>query len=225
MFENLKITAHLMTPVVSDVFLPIDAVLYYQVHREALGAQDIAVPGHMAISDGSHRVLPLKKVNTFKRHDSRLWFYAASFAVWPAHTREGTDHWNKRVDVSLIDLVDWQGRTPRIDVASGRYKSYHMPIFYRTALSIDWYVVGDQAEIERLLSTATSLGKKGAQGWGCVRAWDVQPWHSDWSLYNDAGRLMRAIPDQQSSTVYGIRPSYWNPKNQTLCKLPTPETS
>lgn len=215
MSKPLKITAHLMTPVISDAYLPIDAILYYQVMREQLGEQTLTIPGQSYGGPVDHH-LPLKQINSHQK----TWFYAASFAVWPDHTREGQDHWNKRLDMSLIDLVDWQGRKARIDVAAGRYKSYHMPVFYRTALHVDWYVVGTQAEIERLLTTVTNIGKKGAQGWGCVRSWQVEQWKEDWSIWSPTGRLMRAIPDKSSPTRYGIRPSYWLPKHQFLCKLP-----
>lgn len=216
MFEPLKITAHLMTGVISDAFLPIDGILYYQGMRERLGEQTVTLPGQSYGGPGDHH-LPLKQVNSHKRE----WFYAASFAVWPEHAREGTDYWNKRVDVSLIDLVDWQGRKARIDVAAGRYKSYHMPVFYRVALFVDWFVVGDKTEIERLLGTVTHLGKKTAQGWGAVREWEVQRWAADWSIHGDHGQIMRAIPSPDlTAPMYGLRPSYWLPKHQFPCRLP-----
>lgn len=221
MFEPLKITAHLQCGIISDLYLPIDGVLYYQVHRETHGEQTLTLPGQSTGGGGEHP-LPLKKVNTYKRHDSRLWFYAASFAVWPEHTVEGTDYWNKRLDISLIDLVDWQGRKARFDIAAGRYKSYHMPVFYRSALSVSWYVVGDKTEIERLLRTMTNLGKKPAQGWGAVTGWSVEPFPEDWSIYSSTGRLMRALPsDDPQAPIYGLRPSYWLSKHQFPCRLPS----
>ena len=38
-FEPLKVTVHLRTPVVADQWLPLDAILLYQVSRERLGVQ------------------------------------------------------------------------------------------------------------------------------------------------------------------------------------------
>lgn len=223
-FRPLKITANFQTGIISDPYLPIDGILHYQVHRERLGEQTITLPGQSTGGAVNHP-LPLKKVNAYKRHNSRLWFYAASFAVWPDHAVEGRDYWNKRFDLSLCDLVDWQGRKARLDVSAGRYKSYHMPVFYRAALYVDWYVVGDRAEIERLLQTVFCIGKKCVQGWGAVRKWEVQEWPEDWSIWSGAGRLMRAIPQKEGGTLYGIRPSYWNPRHQFPCQLPPPQPS
>lgn len=220
MHEPLKITAWLQCGVISDTYLPIDAVLYYQVMRERFGEQEVTLPGQSYGGPVDH-ALPLKQVNSH----TRQWFYAASFAQWPDHVTEGTDHWNKRMDLSLIDLVDWQGRKARLDVSSGRYKSYHMPVYYRHALSVSWYVVGNKAEIERLLRFVTHLGKKAAQGWGSVLRWKVEPISYDWSVRSATGKLMRAIPTADSATVYGLRPSYWLAKHQFPCQLPDPFVS
>lgn len=217
MFENIKITARLQCGVISDGFLPLDGILHYQVHREQLGEQTITLPGQSTGGPLGEQ-LPFKKVNSFKRHDSRLWFYACSFAQWPEHAVEGKDYWNKRFDLSLVSLVE-EGKAKRLDVAAGRYKSYHMPVFYRSALSVSWYAVGDRVEIEMLLSSVFNIGKKPAQGWGAVREWQVEPFEEDWSVWSSTGRLMRAIP-QAGGLVYGIRPSYWNPKHQFPCRMP-----
>ncbi len=215
MFEPLQIRAYLQCGVISDTYLPIDAVLYYQVMRERLGEQEVTLSGQSYGGPISH-TLPIKQVNSH----TRQWFYAASFAQWPEEMVEGADHWNKRNDISLIDLVDWQGRKARLDVSGGRYKSYHMPVYYRHALSISWYVVGNKVEIERLLRFVTHLGKKPAQGWGSVLQWEVEAIAEDWSIRSTTGKLMRAIPDPESPTVYGLRPSYWLPKHQFPCRLP-----
>jgi hypothetical protein len=72
-------------------------------------------------------------------------------------------------------------------------------------------------EWERL---AAHLGKKWSQGWGAVLQWDVEPWPEDWSVTGPGGRLMRAVYDPEGTTQYGIRPSYWHPRNQFPCRLP-----
>lgn len=215
MFEPLRITATPQCGIISDAYLPLDAVLYYQVMRERLGEQTVTIPGQSYGGPVDH-ALPLKQLNSH----TRQWFYAASFAQWPEHATEGTDYWNKRMDLSLIDLVDWRGRKPRLEVSAGRYKAYHMPVYYRHALSVTWYVVGDKAELERLLRFVTHLGKKGTQGWGSILRWAVESVPYDWSVRSTTGKLMRAVPDPESPTVYGLRPSYWLPKHQFPCQLP-----
>jgi len=217
-FTPLRIRARLQCGVVSDPYLPIDAVLYYQMCREKFGAQEYTRPGESTLPKGASLKLPLKIRSP--KWDNRAWYYAASFAQWPEYATEGTDYWNKRFDTSLAHLVDFRGRKARVDPSAGRYKSYHMPIFYRHALYVDWYVLGIRDEIERLLSTCTNLGKKVSQGWGAVLRWQVEDWPDDWSIRSDTGRLMRALPTQENGTLYGTRPSYWNPRHQFLCELP-----
>lgn len=218
-YVPLNITAHLECGAVCDTFLPIDGILKYQILRERHGAQDVTVPGvELHSTDESSKWeqqgMPLLKVG---KHVSRWWYYAASFAVWPDHVADGTDHWVKKFDSRLIDLLE--SKTPkRLDVGRGRYRAYHMPVFYRATSHVDWYVVGDRVRIESLLSTVTHIGKKTAQGWGAVSRWTVEPHAEDWSCWRD-GKPMRAIPASEG-VLYGVRPSYWSPANQTACILP-----
>lgn len=214
-FRPLRITAHLQTPIISDEFLPIDGVLYYAAMRERYGVQEYTEPG----ADHAERVagvqLPLKRMDGH----GTLWYYAASFAQWEGPIAEGSQHWNKRVDESLCHLIDFLGRRGKIDLSSGAYKSFHMPVYYRHALILRWYVVGEPELIRGLLRFVSHLGKKGSQGWGAVLSWEVEPSTKDWSVRDDAGNLMRAVPSQ-TGVLTGFRPSYWLPKNQTVCKVP-----
>lgn len=217
----LQITAHLQVGVISDPYLPIDGILYHLAHRDARPEQHITLPGRSSV-DGhppsaraQAAAMPLAKHDRGQVH----WYFAASFAQWEDPVATGTDHWTKRFDQRHSDLVDFGNRRGRVITEQAQYKSYHMPVFYRHALRVRWYVVGNQERITQLLRFARNLGKKPAQGYGAVLRWDVQPWHADWSVYDDDGRLMRAIPDA-TGTIYGIRPSYWQTENQTRCKLP-----
>lgn len=217
----LQITAHLQVGVISDAYLPIDGLFYYIVHRDALNDRDVTRPGRSRF-DGhppSHQAIAMAMPLAKHHRDQQDWFFAASFAQWDDPVATGTDHWTKRFDQRHSDLIDFGSRRGRIITEQAQYKSYHMPVFYRHALRVRWYVVGDFDRITYLLRFARNLGKKTAQGYGAVLRWDVQPWHADWSIYDDDGRLMRAIPDD-SGTTYGIRPSYWLHENQTRCKLP-----
>lgn len=220
-FRPLKITAHLQCGVISDQYFPIDALLYHQAHREVLGAQDATFSGRSHIPHARHISLPLKRIGN---HHSKEWYYSASFAVWPEHIADGSDHWNKRLDRSLVHLIDFQGRRGTVNMATGKYRAYHVPIFYRHALTVSWYVVGDAERIAQLLSTAFYLGKKPSQGWGAVRRWEIEPSTGDWSVHGPGGRLMRAVP-QEGGTLYGIRPSYWHPRHQVPCRLPAEDQS
>lgn len=212
MYEPLKITAHLRCGVVSDATLPIDAILLYSAARERWGGQDLTQPGAGMVQAEHGNLLPVKRVHGIQ------WYYHASFAQWPETIAEGQDHWNKRIDMSLVELLDDARR--RIDVSGGRYRAYHMPLFYRHALCVWWYVCGDAAGIARLLSMTTHLGKKYAQGWGRVVRWTVEPVAADWSIYGHGGQLMRAIPSERGTLYTGYRPSYWDAHNQAMCLVP-----
>jgi CRISPR type IV-associated protein Csf3 len=102
-----------------------------------------------------------------------------------------------------------------------------MPVFYRAALWVEWWCVGDQAMIEYLLSCVTNIGKKAAQGWGRVIRWEIESCEEDFSIWRD-GELMRGIPGDDAMADggvydfqhYGIRPSYWKSSNQMMLAMP-----
>lgn len=213
-YVPLKITAWLQCAVVSDAALPLDGVIYALLHRKQFGEQAATAPGQAIENGNSGVTMPFARVE----EQGPSWYYAASWAQWNGTVTEGSDHWNKRIDLGLTDIVDFGVRKAKFDVASGRYKSYHMPVYYRHALSVSWYVRGLKDELSSLLKFATHLGKKTSQGFGAVLRWQLEEIEADWSIRKD-GRLMRPIP-AQSGILIGFRPSYWLPKNQTICEIP-----
>lgn len=212
--QPLRITASLRTGVMSDGYLPLDAILFYQVTRRAYGAQEITAPGtKLKQQQGVPPPMPLDKATI-----DGWWMWTCSFAQWGAHS-DGQSFWTKRFDQSLAGLIDFGGKRGKIDNSSGRYKGYNMPIYYRHALYVRWYATGNLEGIRDLLSDVTHIGKKTAQGFGRVNTWTVESWPHTWWLRDDRGKLMRAIPDS-GGILYGVRPSYWSPRHQTPCRLP-----
>lgn len=217
--EPLRVRATLRTGILCDRYLPLDGVLLYQAHRDALGRQDATIPGEYSAQGIS--TLPL----AIEHPGRRNWYYRCSWAQW-SHSVEGTDYWNKRFDSQFADLVDFGRRRGKVIIEQGQYKAYHMPVFYRAGLWVEWYCVGDRAEIERLLCTVMHLGKKASQGWGRVSQWHIQPWPQDWSIWRGA-QLMRGVPMQDAGSgphdllLYGIRPSYWKRSNQMPLVMPS----
>jgi len=220
-YEPLKITATMRTGVVSDQWLPLDAILFYQAHRLVLGPEIISKPGGNATS---HKVsVPLKCINS----GTPDWFFACSWAYpQPWWVAEGSDNWNKRFDNDLSDLIDFGKRRGKVIIEEAQYKSYHVPIYYRVALFIEWYCVGKRRRIKELLSTVTHVGKKTSQGWGRVSDWSIESWPDDWSCYGPGGELMRGIPlamntRRAGDTIsYGIRPSYYRTENNRILAVP-----
>ena len=222
-FVPLRICAWMRTPIIADKWLPLDGLLLYQATRADLGRQDLTVPGKSLLEEpkggpmhGGH--LPLAIIH------GESWFYRCSWAQWGPSV-DGEDAWVKRFDTPLAYLVDFKGRRGHIEIGEGRYRAYHMPVYYRSALWVEWHCVGDREAIGALLSTALHLGKKSAQGWGRVARWEIEPEQEDRSIW-DGEKLMRGLPaDQdrrscQNLAYYGIRPPYWDKRNQLMLSVP-----
>jgi hypothetical protein len=218
----LIVTAELASPVVGDHTCPIDGLLWFVAMREQYGEQIFTESGQ----DHSQR-LPGAQL-LIGRKDGHLptWYHAASFALWPRGAVRGMTHWNQRFDIPLMGLTT----ASRVEVKSGRYKAYHMPIWYCHAPEVSWRIVAEPRWIARLLPFAHSLGKKRAHGWGHVSRWRVEDAgpakavRKDWAVRDDDGNPLRAIPvaDGRSGggILHGYRPSYWLPQNQAICEVP-----
>jgi len=218
----MRVRAYLRTGIISDRYLPLDGVLLYQAARRMFGPRDATLPGRGCGPSPAHvhGLVPLEE-----RNPGPQWYYACSFAQWPEHAAEGKDHWNKRFDSQYASVLDL-GKQSKVIVEAGRYRSYHMPVFYLAALWVEWYAVGNIDAVRSLLAAVWALGKKTVQGFGRVARWEVESWPEDWSEWRD-GRPMRAIPASalgQSFPLdlrhWGYRPSYWLPENQALCLMP-----
>jgi CRISPR type IV-associated protein Csf3 len=225
-YAPARITARLRTGVVCDPWLPLDAILDYQVKRERFGAQQTTRPGGEPAPSKPDPDVPLQAHHA----GTENWYYACSWAQpQPWWVAEGTDYWNKRFDAGFADLVDFGGRRGKVIIEQGPYKAYHMPIFYRTACQIEWYAVGDLSRIRELLATVTHIGKKRSQGWGRVTEWIVEPWPEDWSVRCD-GYLTRGIPVFDASAPYdvmsyGLHPPYYSKWNQIPIARPNSTTA
>lgn len=224
-YVPLRVRAWLRTPVVADRWLPLDGALLYQHTRADLGSSDASIPGASRLAQPKGEEmrggrLPLAYVH------AKDWYYRCSWAQW-GPCADGQDAWSKRFDMTHADLVDFHGKRGRIDTSAATYKAYRMPVFYRAALWVEWYCVGDAERIQDLLSTLTHLGKKTVQGWGRVARWEVTPVDMDWSVWRD-GCLMRGIPryhwpremGEPKIGLYGVRPPYWDRRNQTEMAMP-----
>lgn len=211
--ERMRITAWPRCGIQSDKYLPLDGILHASMMRRTFGAEDVTVAGDMAQWGGQHGSIPLQRKSA-----GGVWFYACSFADWGDVWADDTGFWAKRFDQASADLIDFDGRRGKIDVSSGLYKGYQMPVYTRSALRVYWYAVGDMERVRDLLSDVTHIGKKTSQGYGRINLWDVEAWPHDWSMWRD-GKPTRAIPAQDGA-LYGVRPPYWRAANQTTCTLP-----
>ncbi len=209
--EPLRVRAYLQTGVISNRYLPLDGALLAVAMRERYGVQFVTSPKALF-----HKLvdLPLEK-----RGEGDRWYYACSFAQWSSDLVESSNFFVKRFDLALSDLIDFGGKVKKINTAGGRYKNYHIKVYYNVALWVEWYLVGNEREIRRLLRFVTHLGKKTVQGWGAVKEWEVERIDDDWSVWKE-GKLVRAIPSDTGDYLYGIRPPYWLSQHQFMCQMP-----
>lgn len=214
----LRVRAYLRAPIVCDEAMPLDGVLLYQAMRRTYGPADSSFPG--ALSDSPLVPLPLAVAG----EGSPNWYYHCSWAQWPEDVAYGKTYWEKRI-AKRTDFIELS-RSGKVEIAKGRYRLYHMPLFYRSALYLDWYLVGDLDAVGDLLTDVWGIGKKQSQGFGRVAHFAIESWPEDWSVER-AGRLIRAVPlesayfDPKNTRLIGFRPPYWLRENQTLCNIPT----
>lgn len=227
-YRPLKVEAALGSPFVGDPNFPLDGALLYLAMAEAHGGElPVWEPGRAMPYDP--RIVPLQIIE-----NGAEWFFACSWAIWGDYV-EDTDHWNKRFDVPALDMLDSKVR--RVALSEGPYKAYHMPLYYRHALSITWYCVGDQDRIGALLRGMDFIGKKTSQGWGHVLRWTISQADEDYSIVDNIGRPMRAIPTSYYEGIYAeqadrgnildlhfaqyaYRPPYWAIENQGRVVVP-----
>lgn len=223
--SNLRIRAWLRTPVVADQWLPLDGILLYQWTRHDLGMRDATISGASVLAQPKGDEMRGGRLPIDIVH-AKDWYYKCSWSQWGPYI-DGLDSWSKRFDMTMASLVDFNGRRGRIDTSAGAYKGYRMPVFYRSALWVEWYLRGDIARLAPLIQMTTHIGKKVSQGWGRILRWEIDEISADWSIWHD-GKLMRGIPQyhwlrNRGNPIigtYGIRPPYWDRRNQIELVMP-----
>ncbi|NLZ54649.1 MAG: hypothetical protein GX892_16220 [Thermoanaerobacteraceae bacterium] len=194
--RNLKITAYMLDGRVATVdgYLPLDGILamaWMRKNRPELVGRPIDFNNFI------NAELPLKRCG---QNDD--WYWACSFACY-VPLKENRRYWHKRFDQDMGEqYIDFGGRRGAINVKSGQYKNYRMPLNYILTPKIEWYAVGDKTEIELLLQYITHIGKKPSQGMGKTSKWTVEEWPEDLSW-------LRPIPDENGDDFTAIRPPYW----------------
>lgn len=209
-FEPLKITAVLTSPYVSTDYIFFDALVSSAVWQDCMKDKAFNTPENK--TDVFYIPLPLKLIGTKEP------FYSASIG-FPKQAIEGISRWRKHTDIES---------KKKIQIGSGEFKRYDMPMPYTSTEEIVFYANGNKAEIERLLDYIPSIGKKRTQGYGNVRKWQVEQSDHDWSIVRD-GVPMRPIPISEAAPfnlkcdvemLFAVRPPYWHRSNLTKAFMP-----
>lgn len=224
--EPLKITVKLLDGVVAstDLTLPLDAMLVSAWMRENKWYSTGYARSGLPESEQLDIPLPLKKTNT-ETSGGRDWFWACSYAFGIPLFQPAPGYWNKRFDTQAAEEYMHLRKKATIDIRSGRYKNYRVPLAYYVMKNrtLSWYCVGEGEEIEKLLvKNIWSMGKKRAIGYGRVEKsrkplrplWKVEAADEDLSM-------ARLLPDPGGKDFYANRPPYFDPSTLRAGRWPT----
>jgi len=209
-FEPMKVIMEMRSPVVTTDYIFLDGLISSAVFKDC-------VPDYYDIPQNRNELIHIPL--PLKQYGIKETFYAASIA-YADQIVDGVDHWRKRTEIE-------SGK--KIQVGSGQYKMYDMPLPTMWAESWIFYANGNIDEVRRLLTTHISaIGKKCSQGHGSIKKIKVDSSEHDWSVVKD--RIpMRSIPiseagqfelDCDIETYFAYRPPYWHRLNMTECYVP-----
>ncbi len=227
MFKNFKAVAHMKTPIAAIHPIILDAIISAAKAKEILGEQFYSGENITGTEEQIRSMLdPIL--------DTQNGVYCTSIGI--GDNREYVGSWSKRWCEKNEDIVNFKGKgKQRVDIGSGHYKNYHMPLVLKSYKTITFYVRGDMQEIQRLLEKYIMyLGKKGSQGYGQILRWEFEEITEDWSIWKDK-RAMRPIPAKECKehferkieeqrnifvTKHPIIPPYWRTDHIELCLFP-----
>lgn len=232
LYRPLRIVAHLSSPIamLPHDALPLDGILEYAAFRVGLppvrqyiGPEGIrrSLP-RLTDKDPANWILPVKRQ---KHKCDPDWYWSASWVEFSDGFEVDRTHWNRRFDGGAADLsrhLTFMGKSEKVTVSAGRYKSYHMPMCLMVARTAQWWCLGAVDGVAQLLSEIHQIGHKRSQGYGVVNRWEIWPARQDYSCWRD-GRPMRALPDQEGDYRRGwqaIRAPHWHSSRRRLCILP-----
>lgn len=214
--SNLKVTAFLAAPLATNDNLitlegAISSELYFQKHRK--GEQYFA----------GNKIEPID----IPFIDKWEGLYKISLGIFDGPVSKAIYH--KKWDEEYDDVVDFKGKKEVVLVATGRLKSYSMPLRIVSASTVIFFVSGDKEKLEEVLEGITRLGKKSAQGYGLVREWKVEEIEHDFSIHDNNNYVMRFVPTWIADK-YGLKGDkafraykapFWHPDNMAVCYEPT----
>jgi len=224
MFNNFKVIAHMKTPMVAIDPIILDSIISAAKAKEIL-EEDFYTGDNIAGTE--------EEIETMLNPilDKQSGVYCTSMGL--GDNREYVGSWSKRWDDKNDDIVEFKGKQ-RIDIGSGYYKNYHMPLVLKSYKTITFYVRGNIEEVKRLLENYIFyLGKKGSQGYGQIREWEFEEIEENWSVWKD-NKPMRPIPakhckeyvdtqmkagDPIHARQHPIIPPYWRRETE-LCIMP-----
>lgn len=237
-----RITAHLLNGLsyVPGEVLSLDGPLLYAATLERLG--EAFWRTQPAKDDLARQTAePDPDMPLSVHSDMDTWVYCVSAGEPEEHHGRTLTHWNKRIDDGLLvpmvqdGIVDL-GRSSKVQISTGPYKSYHMPIYDELVERVVWHALSsDPDELLRLLQEHVHhLGKGRNSGHGAVLKWDVDEVPDEredrwmWAEDEVPARPLpvKLLDDWKGATaVMPARPPYWLIQHQELCAVDTTSTT
>ena len=149
------------------------------------------------------------------------WWYACSVPIYSERLKY-LKFWHRRFDVQHAPkyMVEKKGA---VDVKTAPFRNVRSATNNHLCDKIQWHVIGDRDEVERLVSKCRYVGGKRSMGFGRVRKWIVTE-----SGHQDKALFLRPLPIEYAEqhgiegmvSNHGYRPAARSKQNQTLCVLP-----
>ena len=212
MFERLRITAELKTPIIMRGFLTFDALMGALLFEKY---EDV---------ERAHADIPIRCVaDPFHASAAQVIDFEKGSVSFIAGLRADHD-----IDPNLLKKNQAgtgthrkMKRTKR--EAYGNVKNDYMTI---NATNVFWDVEGNFDEISALLENAMFIGKKRTAGYGEIVNWNFDDAPND-GVLTASGKPLRPIPQHlyKGDTSLPIldaawKPAYWNPENRAACYAP-----
>jgi CRISPR type IV-associated protein Csf3 len=218
--KPLRVLCHLCNGFVRrDPWSPaIDGVLAAALMRERLGDDEYAISAAQPSKLMQVEDLPLAK-ERFGDH----WWYCASIPAVVGAAGKERKNFHRRFDDHRERWLEDGAK--KVLTSAGPYKSARLWDTRVICRGVEWHVVGDAAEVERLLRRITQLGGRRGVGYGAIAGWEVTPDGAD----EQAARLRRPLPVAYAEAngvtgpvvPYGLTPPSWCAAWKTDCVMPT----
>lgn len=207
--QPLMVTAQLLTPSFG-VELHLDGVLS--------GAVLASHPCTCSFPKGA-AIVPLPLDLLWVRDGWPLW--AAGDLAPVGDADKGREYWHKRYPSQRGDLDKKQNAK----TTAGRWREYRQPVDTLSPCTLKAVCVGNQSEVERLLSHVSHIGKKPAAGYGRV-IWSVDVMDVEQNQAAEMVERSRLLPFEYAAErglsgrpvpARGWTPPYWYAPNWENC--------
>ena len=210
--DPFRVEVRMATPVaMAHPWIHLDGLISHLVFRDALGELFWLLPARQPLP--LRIPLPLEETAGVW-HGSVSEFSSTTWSTTTVYKRFPTR------DVAVLN----RGKTKRINLASGRFRSWRITLPYTPTRSVVFHGCGDIEVIRELFRHVKHVGKKTAYGFGEIREVTIEQEDEDRSLVSD-GVAMRPLPVRMLSlyddkVMMACRPPYWAKESVEMCAPP-----